>query len=265
MRAANVAHATLSAERTDLLVALGDSITFGYHLGDDRQPSPLAFPYLLAKQQGWRALDLGVPGWTSGDLWHALNTDAAMRADVAAAHVVTIDIGSNDLLLPALEMLPKGADWAKVTPTTSQMTTLSEELAQGIQHIQRNLASILHCVHQLNPRATVIVYDLYNPFPITDRWLHQTAEAAIVSANAAIAADALAAGDPVADAYDTLTQPSVDILPHDVHPTALGQRLLAQAGEQALDMAPMAQAAATPQGQNAILQWLGDVLASGSW
>ncbi|SIS80702.1 Lysophospholipase L1 [Alicyclobacillus vulcanalis] len=248
-----------------LLVALGDSITYGYHLGNPRQPSPYAFPYLMAKQEGLHALDLGVPGWTSADLLHALETDRAMQADVAQAQVITVDIGSNDLLLPALAMLPAGADWARVTPTTAQAKQLSSELAAGIQDVQKNLASILRMLHQDNPRATVIVYDLYNPFPASDKWLHQTAEAAIVAANAAIAADALPAGDPVADAYDALTQPSQDILPHDVHPTVLGQRLLAEAGEQALAMAPMVKAAATPQGRNSLLQWLGDQLASGAW
>ncbi|WP_367306818.1 SGNH/GDSL hydrolase family protein [Alicyclobacillus acidocaldarius] len=261
----SAARAGLAPQRTHVLVALGDSITFGYNLGNNREPSPLAFPYLFAKKEGWRAVDLGVPGWTSGDLLQALKTDTALRSEVAAAQVVTVDIGSNDLLLPALAMLPKGADWARVTPTSSQAATLSSELAQGIQDVRSNLASILGLLHRYNPRATVIVYDLYNPFPASDPWLHRTAEAAIVAANAAIAADAVSAGDPVADAYDTLTQPSADILPHDVHPTALGQRLLAEAGEQALAMAPMFQAAATPQGQNAILQWLGDQLADGTW
>ncbi|WP_206885333.1 SGNH/GDSL hydrolase family protein [Alicyclobacillus mali (ex Roth et al. 2021)] len=263
--ATQAARVVSAPQRVNTLVALGDSITFGYNLGNNRAPSPLAFPYLIAKEEGWRAVDLGVPGWTSGDLLQALRTDAAMRADVAEAQVITVDIGSNDLLLPALAMLPKGADWARVTPTASQAATLSSELAQGIQDVHSHLAAILALLHRYNPRATVIVYDLYNPFPATDKWLYQTAETAIVAANAAIAADAVPAGDPVADAYDTLTQPSVDILPHDVHPTALGQRLLAEAGEQALAMAPMAKAAATPQGQNAILQWLGDALASGTW
>ncbi|WP_062306365.1 SGNH/GDSL hydrolase family protein [Alicyclobacillus sendaiensis] len=262
---ASAARAAQAPDETHVLVALGDSITFGYHLGNHHEPSPLAFPYLLAKKEGWRAVDLGVPGWTSGDLLRALRTNAAMRADVAAAQVITVDIGSNDLLLPALAMLPKGADWARVTPTSSQAATLASKLAQGIQDIRSNLASILRLLHQDNPRATVVVYDLYNPFPASDKWLHQTAESAIVAANVAIAADAVAVGDPVADAYDTLTDPSADILPHDVHPTALGQRLLAEAGEQALALAPMFQAAATPQGQNAILQWLGDGLADGAW
>ncbi|WP_304457936.1 SGNH/GDSL hydrolase family protein [Alicyclobacillus sendaiensis] len=262
---ASAAHAALAPDETHVLVALGDSITFGYNLGNNHEPSPLAFPYLLAKKEGWRAVDLGVPGWTSGDLLRALRTNAAMRADVAAAQVITVDIGSNDLLLPALAMLPKGADWARVTPTSSQAATLASKLAQGIQDVRSNLASILSLLHQDNPRATVVVYDLYNPFPASDKWLHQTAESAIVAANVAIAADAVAVGDPVADAYDTLTDPSADILPHDVHPTALGQRLLAEAGEQALALAPMFQAAATPQGQNAILQWLGDGLADGAW
>ncbi|AEJ42834.1 SGNH/GDSL hydrolase family protein [Alicyclobacillus acidocaldarius] len=265
IQVAREARAALASQRSHVLVALGDSITFGYNLGNNEKPSPLAFPYLFAKKEGWRAIDLGVPGWTSGDLLRALTTDAAMRSDVAAAQVVTVDIGSNDLLLPALAMLPKGADWARVTPTSSQAARLSSELARGVQDVRSNLASILGLLHRYNPRATVIVYDLYNPFPASDPWLHQTAEAAIVAANAAIVADAVSAGDPVADAYDTLTQPAVDILPHDVHPTALGQRLLAEAGEQALAMAPMFQAAATPQGQNAILQWLGDQLAAGTW
>ena len=41
--------------------------------------------------------NLGVPGWHSGDLLNALQNDAAFRASIQSAQVVTFDIGGNDV------------------------------------------------------------------------------------------------------------------------------------------------------------------------
>ena len=41
--------------------------------------------------------NLGVPGWHSGDLLNALQNDAAYRASIQSAQVVTFDIGGNDV------------------------------------------------------------------------------------------------------------------------------------------------------------------------
>lgn len=42
-------------------------------------------------------INLGIPGWQSGDLLNALQNDPAFRSQVSGADVVTWDIGGNDL------------------------------------------------------------------------------------------------------------------------------------------------------------------------
>jgi lysophospholipase L1-like esterase len=48
-----------------------------------------------------------VPGWTSHDLLTAVREDEALRAELAAAHLITFNIGGNDLLA-ALRALRDG-------------------------------------------------------------------------------------------------------------------------------------------------------------
>ncbi|GLV13406.1 hypothetical protein Heshes_10900 [Alicyclobacillus hesperidum] len=261
-------HATASHQMANRvvgnLVALGDSITFGYNLGNNRAPSQLAFPYLIGSKVHDNVMDLGVPGWTSANLLHALQSDPSMRADVQKANIVTIDIGSNDLLQPALSLLSESAaNWHDVSLTAAQSTQLAARLSSGVQDIATNVAAILRDVHTLNAKATVVVYDLYNPIPVSDRSLYMAAEAAIGAANVQIAKDAVEYGDAIADAYDAFAGHSNYILQNDVHPSVAGQAALAKQGEEALSMSAAFQAIASPNGWNSLTQWLGQQLANG--
>ncbi|GMA58402.1 lipase [Alicyclobacillus sacchari] len=226
-----MAHSQTANRSAGSLVALGDSITFGFNLGDNRAPSKLAFPYLIGAKEHDSVMDLGVPGWTSSNLLHALQSDPSMRSDVAKATIVTIDIGSNDLLQPTLALLPAGAtNWNDIALTADQSAQLATRLSTGVENIATNVASILHDVHALNPKATVVVYDLYNPLPASDRSLYMAAQAAVGAANVQIAKDAVAYGDAIADAFDAFAGHSNYILKNDVHPTAAGQAALAKQG-----------------------------------
>jgi len=80
------------------LVALGDSITAGYGV----EPMK-TYPELVARGLGARSgrdavvTNLGVNGLRTGQLLDLLRTDPQYRDAVAAADVITIDIGTNDL------------------------------------------------------------------------------------------------------------------------------------------------------------------------
>lgn len=81
------------------LVALGDSITFGYNLGvNNEHPSKFAFPYIIGQDANLRVRDLGVPGWRTDHLFFSIKNDDTYRDAVRHANYVTLDIGSNDLL-----------------------------------------------------------------------------------------------------------------------------------------------------------------------
>lgn len=219
------------------LVALGDSIPFGYGLPGaeaspgartlaDLHPAPGAYPFLVAGDNGARVTDLAVPGWTSSNLLNALGTSSFQQA-LRTANVVTIEIGSNDLLnaVPDLAQAAAGGT-VQINPARIQA---------GIRQLSANLPRILDAVRK-QTSAPVILFNLYDPFPATTP-LHGEAEAAIRAANDAIAATAAQAAVPVVDAYrvmDGRQQDLIRIQARDIHPNAAGQRALAQALEAVL-------------------------------
>ena len=126
-----------SPNAKESLVALGDSITFGYNLGINNQhPSKEAFPYLIDNNDGkeFRVNNLSVPGWTSAQLLDALQNDQRFRQAVTHADVITLDIGSNDLL----QAIKTGT-----LPTA--VGTMLSNLTKNIAEIQSLAPNAPHC------------------------------------------------------------------------------------------------------------------------
>ncbi|WP_082344084.1 GDSL-type esterase/lipase family protein [Sulfobacillus thermosulfidooxidans] len=216
------------APAANSLVALGDSISFGYNLGSNLQPSPLAFPYLIGQQEHLPVNDLAVPGWTSTNLLTALKSPLYLEA-LKTAKVVTIDIGSNDLLSIALKdgILFSG---------TNQLTPAEENaISQTLSQFRVNLGMILTEVHQAAPQAHIVLYNIYNPFPTQMASLHNLVDPPIVAMNQIIAKAASAFNIPVANAYQAFDgHEQQDIITENVHPSVVGQETLATLGEQLL-------------------------------
>ncbi len=148
--------------RSHALVALGDSISFGWDLGNNWNPSPLAFPYLLGKAEHLPIDDLGYPGWTTSNLLQALSTKTYISA-LATASAVTIDIGNNDLLQPAVKDGLLGTN-----PPTALSSADLVSLELDVETMARNLSRILADVHRQAPSARVIVYNVYDPVAATN-------------------------------------------------------------------------------------------------
>ena len=218
------------------LVALGDSITFGYHLpGSDNlvTPSPEAFPYVLGKSEGLTSanvLDTGVPGWTSTDLLNALKSNT-YAAKLKQAKIVTIDIGNNDLLHAAQRLTSAALAGKPVVPMLADKLALEA----GLAAIKTNLPQIIAAVRaQAGPNTPIVIYNMYNPFVNTTA-LGAIAESMVSAANHIIAEDAAQSGISVAHAHAAFSGNQANyVLPMDVHPTAAGQDALATAGQDAL-------------------------------
>jgi lysophospholipase L1-like esterase len=82
-----------------VVLALGDSITAGYGLSPE-----LAWPALLAERTGWRIVNGGVSGNTSGD---ALARLPALM-DEHAPKLVLVALGGNDMLRKLPEAQTRG-------------------------------------------------------------------------------------------------------------------------------------------------------------
>ncbi|WP_420489296.1 SGNH/GDSL hydrolase family protein [Neobacillus niacini] len=82
------------------LVALGDSITFGWHLDDtngNANPSLKAFPNLVGNGNYNVTKNISDGGWDSTELLAKIGKPENIAA-LSGADVITLNIGSNDLL-----------------------------------------------------------------------------------------------------------------------------------------------------------------------
>jgi lysophospholipase L1-like esterase len=210
------------------LVALGDSISFGYKLeANQTQASPNAFPNLLGNGE-FSVTNLGVPGWTSKQLSDALDTDQFRNA-VKAADVITLQIGNNDIL--------QAADLSNiiVNHTPADPTVLLPKVQAATAQLGVNLQAILLKIKTQNPTAPIIFYNMYNPFGDSvdpfSAYLHTIGEQIINGVNASVIAPlAKAPGIYLADAYSKYNghqaeyiSPAVDL----IHPNISGHQALA--------------------------------------
>jgi lysophospholipase L1-like esterase len=210
-------------------VALGDSVSFGWNLGNNWNPSPKAFPFLLGKAVKLPVDDLGYPGWTTSNLLNALPT-ARYRNALATASLVTIDIGNNDLLQPAT----KDGLLSKTPP--KNLTAVELQIEGAVQTMATNIAAILVDVQQEAPHARILLYNLYNPIQGTNSEIGQAASILVQAADSLIAKDATHAHVTLVNAYSAFQgHQAVYVQSSNFHPTVAGQVALAEAGELALN------------------------------
>ncbi len=209
------------------LVALGDSISFGWDLGNNWNPSPNAFPYLLGRAEHLPVDDLGYPGWTTANLLAALKT-ARYTHTLSTAKLVTIDIGSNNLLQAA------GA-YGLLGPAAPPTAVGLAGMVGAISTMARQLREIVADVHREAPHARIVLYNLYDPLPPSPAAPNQDARAVVRLANQAIFRVARASHVPLANVYAAFNgQQRVDVQPGNFHPTVHGQEVLATVGAKVL-------------------------------
>ena len=210
------------------LVAVGDSIPFGFNLGQtNKNPAKTSYPYLIGKLNDLRVRNLGVPGWQSDQLLTALQSNQKYRQAVIHSDYVTVTIGSNDLL----EILRAAAAESGGNQVLFQQL-LQQNLATS--DVFPNIAQTITEIRSLTD-SPIVLYNVYNPFQLTDP-LHYVADSVLPQINAAFAGLALSnPGVYLADADAAFgNNQAAYVLPGDIHPTVAGQAKLAEIGLQAL-------------------------------
>ncbi|ETP69896.1 SGNH/GDSL hydrolase family protein [Planococcus glaciei] len=211
----------------DSLVALGDSIPFGYNLTtNNSSPAKNAFPGLIADEADLRVRNLGVPGWQTTDLLTALETNQKFRQAVRHADYVTVNIGSNDFL----EIL-RAANAESGGNQQKFQELLAFKLANS--DVFDNIAAILEEIRSRTD-APIVLYNIYNPFQVNDP-LHRVSDLFLPQINAKFAGLADAYDDvELADAYSAFGNNQAKyVIPRDIHPTAAGHKVLAAIGIEA--------------------------------
>ncbi|MBI0578840.1 hypothetical protein IEC97_15855 [Neobacillus cucumis] len=216
------------AENTDKksIVALGDSITYGWNLQDRSQ----AFPYLIGTDEYTVLKNISAPGWKTTDLLAGMSTAENMDA-IKNADLITLDIGNNDLLsLPEVKVI---LDQLKanppVLPTQDQINAATAALMNAISKLPANLGAVITTVKNVNPDAPIILYNLYNPFGTNAGPLHDLGEKVIPAVNSQVINPlAQTFGAHVANAYSAFDGRQAElILPGDIHPNTAGHQVLA--------------------------------------
>ena len=220
---------SLAAEKEGITyTALGDSIAFGTGGTGlisyvDLMEEHLARIYGEVTMEDWAA-----NGETSSILLnHIYYNYHNINDDIAAAEVITISIGGNDILQPVILLDPSDPD------IYEDLMALVPVLTANVTSFASNWASIIAQIRIINPDADIYVNTLYNPFN-TNPAFHDLADPLIDGINAPIWALASTFDYKVADVYgkfEDYNNPK-KLLVHDIydlspekaylHPTDLG-------------------------------------------
>ena len=255
--------ASASAAGTGSYVALGDSISAGYGLSEG-EPS---FPERLAQSTGYALADFSSSeGVTSQALLETLSQPEVADA-VKNADVITITVGGNDLMNALYEYLAKASgtmtadeireglengsfDMFTLMGLMQQLDgfPISSQASAALTALGANLSRALAQIKGMNPDATCIVANQYNPYGhINNPFaadIVSTFEVGVQALNTTLARVAQAQGATVADVHGIFAASSanpcnayftgLDDFSLDFHPSALGHQLIAEAVEQAL-------------------------------
>ncbi|MBM7694533.1 lysophospholipase L1-like esterase [Peribacillus deserti] len=134
-------------------LALGDSIIKGYGVSPD-QNLVSHFSYSLENsiQKPVTFQNEGINGITSSTL-HSLITEGSYNEAIKKADIVTINIGGNDILKMA------------ASAGNRDMLSALKSFDELQSTFSNNLTGISKYITELNPDATILFLELYNPLP----------------------------------------------------------------------------------------------------
>lgn len=168
-------------------IALGDSIAHGYGLNDIENE---CYPALFAKKNNLSYKNYGVDGLTSAQLLERINNG---DYPISGSAVITVSIGSNDLLQPVLKIIAgelgidseQNPDLNKAiidkinylmeNETTNQLVLRFTEIKDKLNNnaelnaacdnfAKNNLPQIAEAIKKAEPDAQLIFTNIYNPY-----------------------------------------------------------------------------------------------------
>ena len=194
--AADETAVTISATDSGVqYVALGDSIT----IGDSSYVSKVS-SYLKSSYGACTTKNLAVDGWQSGDLLDALTNSKnakyyTMRSAIKNADIITIDIGSNDIMQTAMEVISDcfacdesqlgdvTASWSEklsnatglqlywiylqamvIARNINYQLNYGTKMQTAMTKFDANFKEIMTQIKKLAPNAKIYIGNIYNPY-----------------------------------------------------------------------------------------------------
>lgn len=259
-----------AAEPTSYVI-LGDSISTGYGLEDGVAGS---FASLVADEQGFEAVNLAGDGATSATVLSLVTeTGSPWYGSILGADIYTITVGGNDLLNALYAYLAEQYGAALGVPVTPELISAalaaedpdpemveallpliaqfatSQQATDAVTTFSQNFAQIIGTLKAINPDATILALNQYNPFGHIDNPavapVNAAFEAAVSALNTVISTGAESGLYTVVDANSALS--GVDQNPFnaafnsltdfnlDIHPNAYGHQVIAAAVNAVID------------------------------
>ncbi len=245
-----------TAQTTSYYLSLGDSLAFGYQpnlvaRGDTNPADYRSYAEdYAALTPRLRLVNYGCPGETTSsfrdggcpwpaalhDSYGSASSQLAATTAFLAAHpgqvsLVSLDVGSNDLLALVSSCEASAPDDLQSCLTTGLPAVLGT--------MATNITVILRTVHQLAPNARVVLFNLYNPLALQ----LSTSDTLIAVVNQQLTQVASANGAQLADAFgainikagSTAEKVSICLLTwecssyQNIHPNTLGYLALTAA------------------------------------
>ncbi|MBC2579571.1 GDSL-type esterase/lipase family protein [Clostridium sp. DJ247] len=211
-----------------LYTALGDSITHGIGATFYYGYANYLRDFLRTKYYDTKLVKVGLLGGTSSNLLRHLRTNTNTISSVKRSSVITIGIGSNNLL----------------KSTAYNFTTFNKKMANlGIAQFKEDWPQILSCIRkEIGSKAEIYVMTIYNPYAPGDP-LYKTAERYISQINSYIADDTFMGeyNYTIVDVYNYFkrnvnnTWTRFQTPARDPHPTDEGHRQIALLHERVFD------------------------------
>lgn len=174
--------------------ALGDSLASGVLAQEGYVPRYASYANMDTRSN-INTINLGVPGWHSGDLLNAIQTDQALQEHVTNSKIVTWDIGGDDLA-NAHDHYTQG---------TCGGTDNEDCLHTAVTTFEQNWSSIITELLKLRTTNNTIIrtMDIYNPYVASDmqKGIFTTLEPYLDQVNNYIHTTSAANGIPVANVH----------------------------------------------------------------
>lgn len=247
-----------AGEESKVYTVLGDSIAAGYRLDDytrDGVTPPSSYAALFAGKVGaTKVNNLAKTGSDTSDTLNFLSQQAYIDA-VKEADIITLSMGSNDILGPGGKMicaslgissLDRAGEVINALNVQSKLKALDEYINKpeqvkifndAIAKFKVNWVKIIDRIRELNPDAVLIVDNFYNPYKALNiegvTTLGNTVQGYLDTMNSYIKSHAYNGQKYViADVESVSGKTNVALLPNfdlDPHPNKDGHAVIADA------------------------------------